>query len=208
MYTSIFQKYISWKFSQFKFSNLKTHRRTKIQEISSNRFQYFKYYSFFFFLLLHCIFHYACPFLFFIYTSFVQSFSRAPLKIRAMNKENASIETPFVEKSIKGYWSSENWLIRRTINAPYIGEQGAINRNWTKRGKRERNDFRRFIPGIRVFEESANARGVYVLVCKLRTSRISMTKERKTLYSKANLTGYSSSRRIVTGTCSRGKNIR
>lgn len=64
---------------------------------------------FFFFLLLH--FSPLCSCLF-IYTTFVfvQSFSRAPLKIRAMNKENANKHRlklrSLVEKSIKEYWSS------------------------------------------------------------------------------------------------------
>lgn len=77
---------------------------------------------------------------------FVQSFSRAPLKIRAMNKENGNkhrlkLREPFARGKVdKGILVERNWLIRRTINAPYIGEQRAINRctrNWTKRGKRQ-----------------------------------------------------------------------
>lgn len=64
-----------------------------------------------------------------------------------MNKENGNKHRlkhrePFFArgKVDKGILVERNWLIRGTINAPYIGEQRAINRctlrNWTKRGKR------------------------------------------------------------------------
>lgn len=137
-----------------------------------------------------------------------------------MNKENGNKHRlkhrePFFArgKVDKGILVERNWLIRGTINAPYIGEQRAINRctlrNWTKRGKR-RERLSSFHPhrnpcflGIRELRLRMQTKGESV------GSRISTTKKKrkkKKENSKANLTGYSSSRRI-TGTYSRGKNI-